>query len=62
VTASCIDVSVDDGSRELASLVRVLDDAGIVVESMAVKSPTLDDVFLQKTGEHLAETEEEVAA
>ncbi len=55
VTPSCLDVSVDHGSRELAALVRVLDDAGIVVESMAVVSPTLDDVFLQKTGEHLAE-------
>lgn len=54
-TPSCIDVSVDDGARELPALVRALDDAGIAVASIDVVRPTLDDVFLQKTGEHLAE-------
>jgi ABC-2 type transport system ATP-binding protein len=55
LSSECLDVSVDDGARELPALVRVLDDAGIAVAGMAVVRPTLDDVFLQKTGEHLAE-------
>ena len=55
VTDACMDVSVDDGSRELPALVRALDDAGIAVAGLDVVRPTLDDVFLQKTGEHLAE-------
>jgi ABC-2 type transport system ATP-binding protein len=53
----CLDVSVDDGSRELPALVRVLDDAGIIVSSIDVVRPTLDDVFLEKTGEHLTDDE-----
>ncbi len=55
VTDSCMDVTVDDGSHELPALVRALDDAGIAVAGLDVVRPTLDDVFLQKTGEHLAE-------
>lgn len=55
VSDACVDVSVDDGSLELPALVRALDDAGIAVASLDVVRPTLDDVFLQKTGEHLAD-------
>ncbi|MBJ7470190.1 MAG: ATP-binding cassette domain-containing protein [Solirubrobacteraceae bacterium] len=55
VTDHCLDVSVQDGSLELPALVRALDDAGIAVASLDVVRPTLDDVFLQKTGAHLAE-------
>lgn len=51
--AGCLDVEVDDGSAELPALVRALDDAGIAVAGLDVVRPTLDDVFLQKTGDHL---------
>jgi ABC-2 type transport system ATP-binding protein len=40
--------------------VRALDAAGVAVESLAIREPTLDDVFLELTG-HAAE-EEEVSA
>ena len=38
---------------------RALDEAGIAVESLELVRPTLDDVFVAKTGYHLegAETE-----
>jgi len=32
---------------------RALDEAGIVVESLELVRPSLDDVFVAKTGHHL---------
>jgi len=42
-----------DGNGSLAPVVRVLDEEHIEVESIEVKSPTLDDVFLAVTGSKL---------
>ncbi len=42
-----------DGNRSLVPVVRVLDEAGIEVESIEIEHPTLDDVFLAVTGSHL---------
>jgi ABC-2 type transport system ATP-binding protein len=38
--------------------VRLLDEAGIGIDDLAVRRPTLDDVFLTLTG-HSAERQEE---
>jgi ABC-2 type transport system ATP-binding protein len=53
-------VEVAAGSAAIAPVVRALDEAGITVESLDVVEPTLDDVFVEKTGQHLegAETGE----
>lgn len=48
------------GSRVLAELVRQFDAAGLVVDDLALRRPTLDDVFLQLTG-HAALAEPEPA-
>jgi hypothetical protein len=40
-------------------VVRVLDEAGIGVASLELVRPTLDDVFVAKTGYHLAQESEE---
>ena len=42
-------------------MVRALDEAGIAVESLELVRPTLDDVFVAKTGYHLEEESEENA-
>ena len=44
----------------IAEAVRLLDDAGIGIDDLAVRRPTLDDVFLTLTG-HAAEPSEEEA-
>jgi ABC-2 type transport system ATP-binding protein len=44
----------------IAEAVRRLDQAGIGIDDLAVRRPTLDDVFLQMTG-HAAESEDEPA-
>ena len=38
------------GSRLLPAIVRALDDAGIAVEDLGIRRPTLDEVFLALTG------------
>jgi len=45
-----IDVKVGDGSRALLEIVRVLDRDAVAVEGVTVRSPSLDDVFLELTG------------
>ncbi len=43
-------VEVAEGAAAVARVVRALDEAGIVVESLDLVEPTLDDVFVAKTG------------
>jgi ABC-2 type transport system ATP-binding protein len=50
-----------DGARRLADVVRDFDAAGIGLDDIAVRRPTLDDVFLTLTG-HAAEHEGREAA
>jgi ABC-2 type transport system ATP-binding protein len=56
-------VALDEGASEIAPIIRALDEAGIVVQDLHLVQPTLDDVFLDKTGRHLegADTEEQPA-
>ncbi len=46
-------VELEGGATEIAPVVRALDEAGILVESLDLVEPTLDDVFVAKTGYHL---------
>jgi ABC-2 type transport system ATP-binding protein len=47
---------VDDGDRALPQLLRLLDGAGLSPQTIALSRPSLDDVFLRKTGRSLRET------
>ena len=49
-----VTIPIRDTAGIVPAVVRLLDDAGIGVEDVAVRRPTLDDVFLQLTG-HAAE-------
>ena len=46
-------VELETGAAGVAPVVRALDDAGLAVESLDLVEPTLDDVFVAKTGYHL---------
>jgi ABC-2 type transport system ATP-binding protein len=52
-------VPLEDGTAGVAEIVRALDDAGLQVDSLEVRRPTLDDVFLAKTGHALDPAEED---
>jgi ABC-2 type transport system ATP-binding protein len=46
-------VRLSDGTEELADVVRRLDSEGIKVADLQLHAPSLDDVFLAKTGRSL---------
>jgi ABC-2 type transport system ATP-binding protein len=58
-----VTVPSDGGSKRLGTVIREFDEAGIVIDDIGLRRPTLDDVFLSLTG-HVAEEEptEEAAA
>lgn len=59
-----VEVRLSEGIDELVGIVRAFDAAGLELASLVLNEPTLDDVFLAKTGRHLegaveADTSEE---
>ena len=58
-TEGChLSIALDRGAADIAPILRALDDADLAVAELELKQPTLDDVFLAKTGEHLEGAEE----
>jgi ABC-2 type transport system ATP-binding protein len=51
-------VRLPEGAGDLAEIVRVLDSEGLRVADLRLHSPTLDDVFLAKTGRSLEGAED----
>ncbi len=60
-TANGVAIQVPDSGPAVLAAVRALDAAGLDVEALAVREPTLDDVFLELTG-HTAETSSEAGS
>lgn len=50
---------VDRGETATPALLRLLDGRGIALETLSLSRPSLDDVFLTKTGRKLRETQRE---
>ena len=48
-----VGVRLEGGDTAMAGVVRALDAEGIAVASLQLHAPTLDDVFLDKTGRSL---------
>ncbi|MGH8825085.1 MAG: ATP-binding cassette domain-containing protein [Jiangellaceae bacterium] len=49
-------VPTSQGSKGLVLVIRDLDEADIVIDDIALRRPTLDDVFLELTGHHAEDT------
>jgi ABC-2 type transport system ATP-binding protein len=56
-----ITLPVSDGTSLLPEVVRQLDSQGIEIADLALRQPTLDDVFLTLTGHTAEEVSEEAA-
>jgi ABC-2 type transport system ATP-binding protein len=58
-----VTVPSDGGAKRLATVIREFDEAGIAIDDIGLRRPTLDDVFLSLTGHAAVEppTEEEAA-
>jgi ABC-2 type transport system ATP-binding protein len=54
-------VRLEGGESQLAEVVRALDAEGIAIEHLQLHAPSLDDVFLTKTGRSLEGAEESEA-
>jgi ABC-2 type transport system ATP-binding protein len=52
-------VSLERGAGQVAEVVRALDEAGLSVAALNLVQPTLDDVFVAKTGRHLEGAEDQ---
>jgi ABC-2 type transport system ATP-binding protein len=52
-TPKGVAVQLAGGSEQLAEVVRALDGAGLGIHALELHQPTLDDVFLAKTGRSL---------
>jgi ABC-2 type transport system ATP-binding protein len=52
---------LEGGEAQLAEVVRALDAEGIAIETLQLHAPSLDDVFLAKTGRSLEGADEEDA-
>ncbi len=57
VEGTKIEIKVDEGTHLVIETLRRLDDAGLAPATMALREPSLDDVFLTLTG-HRAEPDE----
>jgi ABC-2 type transport system ATP-binding protein len=51
--ADAVSIQLPAGSNELDGVVRALDAAGVSIGDLSMHAPTLDDVFLAKTGRSL---------
>ena len=58
-SAKGVSVRLEHGVSDLAGIIRALDAEGITLENLALHAPSLDDVFLAKTGRSLEGAEEE---
>jgi ABC-2 type transport system ATP-binding protein len=55
-------IGLDGGAARMASVVRALDEAGVVLEHMELDAPSLDDVFAEATGRRLEGAEADEVA
>ena len=52
-------VATPDGSRVVGRVAVALEESGVAVDRLTLRTPTLDDVFLEVTGNRMSVTEEE---
>jgi ABC-2 type transport system ATP-binding protein len=57
-----LSVTVGGGAADIAQVVRTLDEGGYHVASLELVEPSLDDVFIEKTGRHLEGADDAAAA
>ncbi len=55
--SNCLNLLVDKGGHRIPEIVKLADEAGVVLESVELRKPTLDDVFLAVTGRNIREQE-----
>ena len=57
VCSKCLNLLVDKGGHRIPEIVKIAEEAGVILESVELRKPTLDDVFLSVTGRNIREEE-----
>jgi ABC-2 type transport system ATP-binding protein len=52
-----VTAAIDGGAEELTTVVRLLDERDIALDDIGLRRPSLDEVFLNLTGQALSSTE-----
>jgi daunorubicin resistance ABC transporter ATP-binding subunit len=60
IDGATVELTVEDGPKVAVAVLRALDDASVTLGGLALREPSLDDVFLSLTG-HKAEVEDDMA-
>ena len=55
--SKCLNLLVDNGGHRIPEIVKLADEAGVILESVELRKPSLDDVFLSVTGRNIREEE-----
>jgi len=55
--SKCLNLLVDNGGHRIPEIVKLAENAGVILESVELRKPTLDDVFLSVTGRNIREEE-----
>jgi ABC-2 type transport system ATP-binding protein len=55
--SKCLNLLVDNGGHRIPEIVKLADETKIVLESVELRKPALDDVFLSVTGRNIREEE-----
>lgn len=53
----CIDIRVEKGEEKIPKILLMMEKKGVAVESVSLRKPSLDDVFLHYTGKTIREQE-----
>lgn len=53
----CLNLLLDNGGHRIPEIVKLADEAGVILETVELRKPTLDDVFLSFTGRNIREQE-----
>ena len=52
-----IDITVESGERKIPQILSIMENAGVKVDSVSLRKPSLDDVFMHYTGRTIREEE-----
>ena len=55
--SKCLNLLVDNGGHRIPEIVKLAENSGVILESVELRKPTLDDVFLSVTGRNIREEE-----
>ena len=50
-------IYVNDGAKDISEVLSILSKQGVVMKTITLSAPSLDDVFLRETGRSLRDTE-----